>query len=685
LSSRSHSLVRGAGAVPLWAAALIAYALLAIVLWLPFGFRMNGLVEEWDISWLLDRGEQLWWITGSSSVSYLRLRPLTMLPFAVAHALGGFVWLNAIALAVLALRGTATFLLIDRLAPRRRSAAWIGGALSMLYPANVGLFALRMTHINLAVTLFLFALVVLCDIERGARRWRMIPMALMLAASLLIYQIALVAAVLGPVVLLVLGVRERRRLLELASAWYLGLACVGVYWLVIVSEGVTYELNSAHGPRPPLRVYGHDLIESYVDQLARAWLPSAWVTWRPAFVAIGIACGLGVAALAWSARRGADRAVRERNTLVAGISLLLIAPIGFLPLWAIVASIHEALKVYLLSSVAVSAGLALLIAYIGRRPEIIAVLGGILAAVAVLYGLQQHAYYASLAHRQERVLGEMVDQLPSPPRGTTIVVHDITGQLGREWTLGPPVTFAAAVSVAYHDPTLQVALCEDESHDAFVNGNSVARCPTAPAQRSRVQHLAVFRYDLLRELRLVTPGDPTLRSLPAGYAPSELAYRGPKMRRGLFSCDPIEKCTDPPSASWPRGSIAEPFDRFALNVTGIFAPEESPAGETFQWSNSHVVRVYAVLPPRRMRFDLHFLYVLRPDVLKTIRLSVDGRTIPVAVSAGRNGYHAIATIPAAALKAQRDTLAITSAVVPVAGSPDALGLAIERLDVRRVG
>jgi hypothetical protein len=663
-------------------AAFVVYTLLAIVLWLPFGFRMNGLVEEWDISWLLDRGEQLWWITRSSTIAYLRLRPLTMTPFAMAHALGGFMWLNVIAVAIFALRGTATFLLVDRILPGRRPAAWTAGALAMLYPANTGLFALRMTHINLAVTLFLFALVLLCDLGRDSPWWRVVPMSLLLAGSLLIYQIALLAAVVGPAVLLVLGVRDWRRLAALAAAWYAGLAAVTVYWLVVISQGGTYELNSASGPRPSVRIYAHDLIQAYLDQTTGAWSPDPWVTWRPAFIGIGIGCGIAIAALGWASGRSSERSLRERRTLLAGVGLVVLSPIGFLPLWAIVASIRETLKVYLLSSVAVAAGIALLIAFLGRRIEIVAVCSGAFVAVGVIYGLHQHAYYTARAHGEERILGEMVDQLPSPPKGTTIVVRDRTGHLasGTNWTLGPPVTFGAAVSVAYHDPTLSVALCEELVQAAYVNGIPVSRCPDKPIQPGSPARIAVFDYDLLHELRLVT----SQKGLPAGYDPRKLANRGPDMRRSLFSCAPIQKCTDAPSASWPRGSIHELFDEFALNVTGIRGVEKPPTGPVFQWSNSPVVDVFAVLPSQAMRFDLHVVYVIDPSVLKTIRVSANGHSVPVSVASGADGYHVTGTIPARALAPARDILAIRSKVVPVTGAPEPIGLGITRLDVQPI-
>jgi hypothetical protein len=677
-AARGQTFVHRVTAAPAGLRALLVYGLLALVLWLPFGFHANGLVEEWDISWLLDRGQQLWWITGSSAVAFLRLRPLTMFPFALAHALGGFVWLNVIALVVFALRGTATFMLFDRLAPRRRPTAWTAGALAMIYPVNSGLFALRMTHINLAVAIFLFALVALCDFARSPRPMRATLVVVLLTVSLLIYQIALVAAVFGPAVLVVGGVRKPRRLLALAALWYAGLVAAVAYWLVIISEGATYELTSAQGARPSIRVYAHDLIQSYVDQVGRGWVPTGWVNWRALYVGIGVACGLGVALVAALSPRRSSIDLGRRSSLIGGIAIIVAAPLGFLPLWAIVASIHETLKVYLLSSVAVAAGIALLIGYVFRSPRTVAVVGGTLVAVAVTYGLGQHAHYVSLAQRQERVLGEMVEQLPSPPKGTLIVVHDRTGQLGREWTLGPPVTFTAAVSVAYHNPTLRVGLCEDASGDAFVNGLPVSACPTRPTASGRPPRFIVFDYDLVHEMRLVTA---TGTAGPLGYAPAKLANEGPPIRRNLFSCDPITACTTPPSASWPRGAIHESFDASALNVTGIRGPEKAPDGQSFQWSDAPTVHVYALLPKHTADFDLHVLYVLNPKVLRSIRLAVNGRQVPVVVRASAAGYDITGTIPGAALRSPSDDLAFTSRVIPVAGSPDALGLAIERLDV----
>ena len=69
----------------------------------------------------------------------------------------------------------------------------------MLYPVNEGLFTFRVLHIRAAVVLFLLALVFLLDLVRAPRWWRFVLMSILLATSLLVYQIAAAALVLGPV------------------------------------------------------------------------------------------------------------------------------------------------------------------------------------------------------------------------------------------------------------------------------------------------------------------------------------------------------------------------------------------------------------------------------------------------------------------------------------------------------
>jgi hypothetical protein len=659
------------------------YALIAIALWLPFGLRTTGLVEEWDLTWLLDRGEQLWWITSRSALAAFRLRPLTVLPFAVNHALGdGFVWLNVIALAVFVVKGLATFLLVERLAPGHRAAAIVAGALAMLYPANAGLFTFRVIHIQMAVVLFLLSLVLLCDLALSPRVWRFVTMSVLLGASLLMYQIASVATVFAPLLLLARRQGGWLRFGKVSALWFAAPAAVATYWLIVKSQGGTYEFQSTGvAPRPSPGTYGHDLIRSYVDQLFRAWRPASWVSWEPRYVALGAVCG-ALVALAVLAERGGSARLGTRAGLVGGVVAIVVAPLGFLPIWAITAAIHETVKVYLLSSIAIAIGVSLLLAYLCRRPALVAPVGGLLVGLAAVYGLHQHAHYVSLAHAQSRVLGELVQALPAPRDGTTIVVRDYSGQLSQVWTLGPPVTFAAAVEVAFHNPTLRVVLCDELRRHAYLNGTPIPSCPdgsAAAVSREGIDaaDLAIFDYDLLDEMRLVARA----RGLPATYAPTRLAGAGRPARRSLFRCNRIQACTSAPSAGWPRGSLHETINNSATNVTGLRPAETTPSGTSFRWSDAREIHAYAFLPAEPSQLELTAFYVINPSVIGSIRLKVNGEAVPARAATAGSEYRITAAIPAKTLKASPDDIEITSDVFPVAGSPDPLGLAVARLDV----
>ena len=665
------------------------YAFLAAAMWLPFGFHTSGLVEEWGLLGYHDRGEQLWWLTADSPLASLRLRPIFDFPFELAYTLGhGFVWLNVIALLVFVGAGIATYLLVDHLAPGRRAVALVAGALAMFYPVNEGLFTFRVVHIRLAAMLFLFALVLLCDFVRVPRWWRFVAMSLLLAASLLMYQIAAAALILGPVVVaLVVGLKNRRALLKHSAAWFAAPIAVGCYWLWILHQGGTYELETASSaPRPSAGEYADDLVDAFGDQLAGGWKPASWVTWEPRYVVIGALCGLAVAAVALLV--GGSGLLTARSTLLLGLGAIVVSPLGFLPLWTIVYSIHEKLKVYLLSSVAIAIGVALVLGFLSRRVEVFAVVGGALTGLAAIYGLHQHAHYVALAHAQVRVLGEIVQQLPSPKDGSTIVVRDHSGQFSQIYTLGPAINFSWALTAAYDNPRLNIVLCNELTGEAHEDGRPIRTCPdgrpstrgtpAGPTLHVPPDRMAVFDYDPVNEMRLVQRRSGTL---PAGYAPQALTGQGKPTRVDFFACSPIERCTVPPSALWPRGAVHESLSPDSTNVTGFRPSEKSPEGAFYRWSIAPRTHVYAILPERQAELDAHVLYLIDPAVRDSIRLRVNGRPVRIRVEELPGLYRLRATIPGAALRPSPDDIEITSAVRRVPGSPDKLGLAMTSVDV----
>ncbi len=631
-----------------WTVALAVYVVLVLATWVPFGFRIAGLQEEWDILGMLDRGENLWWITADSAAASHRLRPLEFVPHVMAYKLGGgFLWFNIITVAAFVLKGLAVFLLVERLFPGRRSVALFAGSLALFHPANTALFTFRFLPGYVAIVLFLFALVFLCDLARRGGWWRAVAAIGLLAASLLMYQIAFAATLLGPVMLFLVGVRRRRTLALLSALWFAAPVAVAVRGIPIWRHGDVYEKRNYAGQRPTLQDYFFDLKHGYRWQLLDAWRPNQWVDWNPRYLALGVASGAIVSI--------AVLATRHASSFVVAIALVL--------------------------------GFAV------RRAAVLALVAAGLTSIAVTYGLHQHAHYVRQTDVRLRVLGELSQQLPSPRDGTMIVIRDRTAHLFRTW--GPLSTFADAVMVAYRNPTLIVVGCDIPHGTTYLIGpeQTLAICPdgrdgtdirfwtgwTYPVPPSLV---AVFDYTFADELRLVR----RISRLPT-YDPRALADQGRVSRAGsLFPCDPIQRCTPNPTAGWPAGQVHEVLDAAATNLIGFRGVETSAQGLPFQWTDVRQAHVFARLPPRRSRFEMVVLFALDPRVLSSVRVRVNGVRLPATIASRGGGAIVSAVIPASALRGTLDDIEISSDVVRAApGSDERLGLMVHRIDITPVG
>lgn len=64
---------------------IVAPVLTILFIWFPFGFELNGLVEEWIILDLFRTHGIFFFATHSLPLPHQSLRPLTILPHAIAY------------------------------------------------------------------------------------------------------------------------------------------------------------------------------------------------------------------------------------------------------------------------------------------------------------------------------------------------------------------------------------------------------------------------------------------------------------------------------------------------------------------------------------------------------------------------------------------------------------------------
>ena len=134
--------------------ATLCAAIAVALIWVPFGFAMGGLIEEWGLLGLTTNGTNLWWISPASGLGFIATRPLSIFPFALAHVLSpnSFSAWHVLTVLELMIKGVAAAYLI-RQAVRSDLLGVLGGVIAIVYPADTMTIAFRSLHINFAMML----------------------------------------------------------------------------------------------------------------------------------------------------------------------------------------------------------------------------------------------------------------------------------------------------------------------------------------------------------------------------------------------------------------------------------------------------------------------------------------------------------------------------------------------------
>lgn len=131
-------------------------AMTVLILWLPFGFALTGLLEEWGVLGLFVNNG-LFFFTGSSSpLAPHALRPLTILPQAIAYWLdsNSFNYWHILLIIALVIKGSAVSYLMRYLTGSLK-LGMIASVLVIIYPADTMQLSFRAIHINWALSLAL--------------------------------------------------------------------------------------------------------------------------------------------------------------------------------------------------------------------------------------------------------------------------------------------------------------------------------------------------------------------------------------------------------------------------------------------------------------------------------------------------------------------------------------------------
>src|SRR6516164_4608333 len=182
-------------------AIVVLPALTVAAIWIPFGFSLGGLIEEWDTLFLFAQHGVFYVADGASPLQAHKARPLTVLPQAIAYTLdaNSFFYWHIIQAGSLVVKAACAGIIGIYLTGNRALAAFLA-LLTLLYPADTMQLSFRSIHINGAVALALVASVlIILATKIAARGPRIIVGAVAsatLAAALLMYEAVVGLAVL---------------------------------------------------------------------------------------------------------------------------------------------------------------------------------------------------------------------------------------------------------------------------------------------------------------------------------------------------------------------------------------------------------------------------------------------------------------------------------------------------------
>ena len=465
-------------------AVLILPSLLIVaLLWLPFGTSLRGLIEEWDVLGLFTV-HGVFFLANADSPLYLHsIRPLTVLPQAIAYALDpdSFAWWHVILAGTLVLKGGAAALLGWLML---RSARWAMafGALVLLYPADTMQLAFRGMHINVAVALVLLASALLVIAHDTLERRRGIVLgaaaAVLLAVAALMYEASLA---LVPLPLLVLVTRDGfaaaiarlRMRLELSALWLAGAATWLVNLLVATGARGSYQGTVAGTqltatlqqtvPKLFSVAITRALMDGWLDALRM--LRAEYASYIYVIAAAAACCLCIVAVDRWLFRQVQPPPPADsRRLLRLALCGLVALVLGYAPYLLSISHVLINQRTYLFATPgAAMVVLAVLLALAARWRA----LAASAAAVLILLGFSAQAFqfrhYISISETQRGLLREIVENFDGELGGKTLLILDGSNRLNHTWMLRTNLKWA--LSYLYGKNLSMVHICLMPSHD----------------------------------------------------------------------------------------------------------------------------------------------------------------------------------------------------------------------------
>jgi len=384
--------------------AITPAVLTVFVLWYQFGFSLGGMLEEWDVLYLIQNHPDFWnSFPGHTLSAEFAARPLQSLPHFLAHQISAnsFLGFHMVLMAAVLMRVIGAASLGYFLFGNRAYAAAFG-MLSFVFPADTQQFEFRTFHISVAVGMMVWAAACSVRAFRASSpldRWSSLSAATVLACvAVMIYEPVATLYLIAPVLLFARdGFRSffamLRSKLALTAAWCTGPVVNAAYlYYAIAIFRSSYQVSASGGNLSKAFAHNfHYLIDSAAYRVFYdAWVSTWWIlaTQIVHFKFLTATAVALIVGLVWLSHRQQSHFPTSRciRYVFAG---LIVAAAGYIPFMASEAHMQITQRTF----IAVAPGATLLVisvlAYLFQR---IAIAGVIAAACVVFAGFVAQMY-----------------------------------------------------------------------------------------------------------------------------------------------------------------------------------------------------------------------------------------------------------------------------------------------------
>ncbi len=466
---------------------IIPSLIMVVAIWLPFGFSLTGLIEEWGVLGLFTQNGLFFVVTPTTPFALHAMRPLTIFPHAIAYLLdpNSFNYWHVLLMLALLVKGSTTSILCWQ-ATGSRFWAIIAGLLILVYPADTMQLSMRALHINWGLSLLLLAstlFVAACHCAKMIRAYSLgIISGVLLWAALGMYEAALPLVVFP---FFIMYVREgfRSSLSRwnshkgLIALWCLSIILYLAYAAIVTSKVLSYQ-EAMLSKRSVLEVILSTYPKLFNPGMLRSIVGGWFDAFRITFTEIGLPGYLYIfLALAflfivtWILLKKENHETEKKEAIpsavIARLAIigLLLCVLGYAPY--IFSGSHLAIsqRTYLFAAPGAALFWTAVFIQLAQWKKIIACFS---ATFLIMLGLGtqlfQFHHYVQIAETQRLLLRNIIENFDGQLDKKTLIILDKSNQLSYTWMFLIP-NLTGALSYLYGHPINNVEVCQLPDHE----------------------------------------------------------------------------------------------------------------------------------------------------------------------------------------------------------------------------